>query len=802
MRLFWIPLALNLFTASTLVASSADKVLEAVSAAEAHRLNYTYLYFENGVPTPLQHRRPQSEANVFARQNPDLVVQTGYYSFALDCDDMELKGYDALKGSDYLSALSEDVETFTPADLQLSLVARGKRYVCKSGVVQTPKDQLVRLIQSNRFVQRFDHTGLVFEAEDGSVLKEWGRLEVTAWAEHLVLKLDASAIRGVSEVALEVVSPKGRSYRSSGRKGTAMLVLQPHLDREIERMEWGNGYVKGAWESRSGVRLDVNPDYDEHALKVTIPADPVSYPRDRRRVDVYELEVCNPGEAAASVPLVFDQPKPRAITGTVMILCDESGRPTGIPVQVSKNWHGPSTDLVHRGSWLRGYTLLPLEAGERKRLMLKVVYGYWGDVAAISHSQLCLIGWGKNWKWDESALGAWGESFTYDPTLHAGAAFMDDVRPAFTTSYQKKGHHGWTENSGGGDFLVYRDSADTYRWLKRLKTAYLRTGPNMTEALYSGVTDDDKIRVTYSSRAVRTNDYHRRFHGFRYEFLEDVTEPERLVFHQMAAEYYELTEFDTFWVGDSEGMVLEGAATPGGDVYRGDPIPFNDRWLTIKDERSNKRPSRANRGLLAMEFSLNGETLPVFLHGYGRDWGGAGRMVFDLSSRSVSRSYRKGDLVEGMLEFVMTPKRSVDYWGEDEELRGRLERIGGDDWKLVYDEFRYNQKIAVAARVGEVLQNYPLEVVADRESGGVLADITFTSGGIGHVPVVLKEVNANSKLQVQVWSGSSWRVLDDGYYQVDLNWEGLEDVVFNLYRPSGELGESWRFRIVFEGIKH
>jgi hypothetical protein len=41
--------------------------------------NYSYLYFENGYPTSYFMRRPQSEANLTARENPDLVFQTGYY---------------------------------------------------------------------------------------------------------------------------------------------------------------------------------------------------------------------------------------------------------------------------------------------------------------------------------------------------------------------------------------------------------------------------------------------------------------------------------------------------------------------------------------------------------------------------------------------------------------------------------------------------------------------------------------------------------------------------------------------------
>lgn len=56
------------------------------------RLNYSYLYFENGYPTRYVSRRPESDANLASRANPDLVFQTGYYSLMLDCDDVQLNG--------------------------------------------------------------------------------------------------------------------------------------------------------------------------------------------------------------------------------------------------------------------------------------------------------------------------------------------------------------------------------------------------------------------------------------------------------------------------------------------------------------------------------------------------------------------------------------------------------------------------------------------------------------------------------------------------------------------------------------
>ena len=47
------------------------------------------------------------------------MIQTGYYSLVLDAKTIQLDGYDALTGSDYVTALHQDVTQFTPASLTL-----------------------------------------------------------------------------------------------------------------------------------------------------------------------------------------------------------------------------------------------------------------------------------------------------------------------------------------------------------------------------------------------------------------------------------------------------------------------------------------------------------------------------------------------------------------------------------------------------------------------------------------------------------------------------------------------------------
>lgn len=790
--------------------------------------NYSYLYYEYGFPTLPAGRRPQSEANEVARANPDLVFQTGYYSLMLDCDDIQLEGYDALVGSDYRTALDQDVSIFTPAtSFLLRVYQDGTAYDCESGVVQELIDgrgiNHVRLIESGQYVKRIDHMGLIFKDSGGNALSfdDECRLEITAWPDRVTFFLDFSSETNnpIEQTTIQVISPDLTAHLSDNLGNQARLTIKPQDDVALSALN-ANNYITEATRVQDGSALAVSFDADVHAFHIDVPADAVKYPSGNNRVDEYVFEVTNSTASAENIPLVFEQPTVPAITGTAMLLCDaDDGRPLGIPVQISKNWHqrwadpdGDGTNeyfaVVHDGPWLRGSTMLTLQPGESRRFKLRVLYGYWGGAGTASHAQLSLIGWGSDWKWDESALGAWGESLTYDPTLHAGAAFLDDIRPAFTTSYSLSPYtdqifttntHNWTENTGGGDFLIYRDSSDTYRWLKRVKTCYAQTGPNLTEVLYSGVTDDDKIRATYKSRMGSTLDYHRHFHDYKYEFLQDVVSPQRLVFHQMAADYYPVAGFTNYYIGDETGVLSTGTIEAGGNVYKGSPISFDNKWLSIDDVTGGNEAALAMRGIIPLSSTLNGGAFPLYIHKYGRTWGFT-TMLFDLSSDSVNRSYSAGDVVEGEIEFIMPPQHVTNYWGGDAELTSRLTAYGDTAWEPVRDEFVQNVQMDVAVHQGALMNNYPLEIQAD-VGNVILADFTINGGGIGHVPVLLKGAESDLELKAQRWTGGVWvdlesvNIAKNTYYQGLQNADGTMDYTFSIPRSALDLNESWRVRM-------
>jgi hypothetical protein len=177
-------------------------------------------------------------------------------------------------------------------------------------------------------------------------------------------------------------------------------------------------------------------------------------------------------------------------------------------------------------------------------------------------------------------------------------------------------------------------------------------------------------------------------------------------------------------------------------------------------------------------------------------------MMFDLSSESVRRSYRAGDVVEGELEFILPPKTVDDYWGRDSEFAGRLKAYSTNPWQAAYDEYRHNSRLSVSTHRGTLRRHYPVEIQASVSKGSVLADFTVSSGGIGHVPVVLKGVPLGTALQAQRCVEGQWAPLESvdvarhNYYQGYRNAEGTMDCVFNIDRPYQDLKRSWRVRIL------
>ncbi len=248
----------------------------------------------------------------------------------------------------------------------------------------------------------------------------------------------------------------------------------------------------------------------------------------------------------------------------------QAARLTGLPVQLSKNWHNRPEGGVYAGTWFHGFTQLRLPARSTVELELNLVYGHYEGVAAASHAQLCLIGWGSNQQWDQSALGAWGESICYEPDQAQAQAAVLDVRPVMVRSMSNNQSWGWTHNVGGGDFFRYFAPGGQRVFPARMKTAYLRQCPVLTEVLYAGQSSDGRIAHQATVSLGRTDDLVRGIYRLRLDVRER-TPFSRFVIAQIGADSYSYTGELKLALGNETGLLRDWDAHWGGGVYRTEP---------------------------------------------------------------------------------------------------------------------------------------------------------------------------------------------------------------------------------------
>lgn len=433
-----------------------------------------------------------------------------------------------------------------------------------------------------------------------------------------------------------------------------------------------------------------------------------------------------------------------AVTGMTAVLRDLEGEPTGLPVQLSKNWHNRPEGGEFAGQWFHGFTQLRLPARSRTELELTLSHAHWGGLPAASHAQLCLIGWGSNQLWDQSALGAWGESICYEPDQAQGQCSILDVRPLLVKGLNGGGQWQWTNNVGGGDHVrIFATDGNRLRHA-RMRTAYLRHGPCLTEVLYAGRAGET-IEHSLTASLGRTDDLVRAVYRLKMEVKED--QPfSRCVLFQIGADTYSYSAERKMAVGNAEGLVREWPTTWGGDTVRTEPVELTGDapWISLHDAVSRAKPGDkgawANRGLVIREWKarLGGREAAPWMVERGTFSRGADTSTADLVPPPDVTTLRAGDFAEAVIELLILPQHADDYYGPNAALREALWR-DGNTWKLVHREAAGNGR-TVSVVKGELRSLHPAVQVAAEDDG---AEFTLT-GGLAWVPVTISGLSTAS----------------------------------------------------------
>ena len=535
-------------------------------------------------------------------------------------------------------------------------------------------------------------------------------------------------------------------------EGRVLLVLDPETLAEIDPRQEKGDFLSciSAQDPSSGRALPVDFDAETGWTRVDLDGiEPVPPPGgslpSNDALERVRLRLRNPSDRSRPVRLVFAksargfrQRIGSPITGVSVVLRDRAGNPTGIPVQLSKNWHRAAEPLAHDGTWLHAITRLNLPPASDTELELVVAYGHWGGLPAASHAQLSLVGWGSNQLWHQSALGSWGESICYEPGQVQRGNVITDVRPLLVT---RKGGGaepwGWTNNVGGGDFFRLHDKKGTRLPSRAVRSRIARSGPCLTEATYEGRIGKDAAidhRVTVS--LARGADLVRGTYRIRLDVRKAI-EFSRLAVFQIGADNYNSCRDRKIAVGNAGGLLREWNAQWGGDTYRTEPIALEGKqpWVSLHETEffspADESGALANRGFVirAWQARLGGQ--PAAPHVAERGIGKAPRdsSLIDLVPPPGIDRLLPGDFVEATLEHLVLPRFAEDYYGPDAALRAALAEAG-NTWRMVHREASGNARELKLQR-GSLQHRHP-DIRIATEAGN--AGFTLT-GGLGHVPV-------------------------------------------------------------------
>jgi hypothetical protein len=449
------------------------------------------------------------------------------------------------------------------------------------------------------------------------------------------------------------------------------------------------------------------------------------------------------------------------------MLRDAGQNPLPVPVQISKNWHRKEGEtFLYQGSWMHAFTMLNIPGQFTGELEFCIARNFWGTLPLASHAQLCLIGWGTDQQWDQAAIGSWGESICYDPDVCLGRSVIDDMRPLMVTRKDTRdGKWGWSNNVGGGDFLVYFNQDNQRQFLSRMRTAYLSQGPNLTDVLYAGESADGHISATMRVMTPRCDDINRAYHTFRYDVLKP-TRFQRLAFYQVGADNYNDHQFRKLARGNLTGLLEEWDAPQGGRRYHRRAIACagSTPWFSLHEAISKDTAGGAwaNRGLVLRSWKarLGGEDCPPVAASYGTQNGPASCTI-ELVPPPDLTELSPGDFVEATVELLVMPQFAVDYFGPNDQLRKELE-AGGNTWKPVFRQAG-GGALTVSATTGTLLSSCPVRMGLGASQ---VADFTVT-GGVGYSPITFSGLGDYHGWTLYRRAGDQWAAIDQSVFGND-----------------------------------
>jgi hypothetical protein len=436
------------------------------------------------------------------------AVKTTNYSFIFNYEHLQFENFSIMNGeSAEKSFRTGHEEIMKPTEkpvLEFGIETYGKLFPCK---ISSLRSEDCQLIHSGRFLQ---HRFINWIPELTGCDPHQSGLDIIAWSDRLCINLRIVPVVNLRSKSISVNFTVPEIYAEKeevgdriifkDRNGKGYLFLPAHNHTEIssegnrvtvrfiseKNIQTGENVCVGlivypleniknelqqfistekkplkitAFQQEpihSDLKVHYDPVMGWH--QVSLRNDLSNIPEmDNDHLERIVFHVKNEENYPVPLRLNFSKEKEVfSITGISSIIRDMNGNPIGLPLQLSKNWHTTDfngyTEHLYRGNWYHGLTAIEVPARSSITLEYTGINAHWGNVPAASHAQLCLVGWGQNQLWDQSAIGSWGESICYEPDLDQASAPVLDIRPLLISN-PESGKWGWTGNVGGADFL-------------------------------------------------------------------------------------------------------------------------------------------------------------------------------------------------------------------------------------------------------------------------------------------------------------------------------------------------------------
>ena len=326
-----------------------------------------------------------------------LCVRTGYYGLAFDVERLRLLHLGAIADASPADrVVAEDnatVMSLPPAELDITVEVGGVRYRltgCDLGI----KDDLdfpARLIESGRWVQRFDIQRLIFENDKNERLDVDGRLEVVTWPDFVsfTVELRPRGDLGTREIRFSC-RLVGEGFTSTTTSSLSRFRPgQTSKETLVKYFGTPAGTAKVEASRVDGAAVTVQLAGAAGSSRIALPNESWDPASDLDHLERVKLKVQNPDDHESVVRLLFAKDESFAgFTGMTPMIRDGDGFPTGLAVQVSKNWH--QTDgrtFLYQGPWFHGFTMMRLPPRSQIELEFALTYARWGRAPAASHAQ-------------------------------------------------------------------------------------------------------------------------------------------------------------------------------------------------------------------------------------------------------------------------------------------------------------------------------------------------------------------------------------------------------------------------------